>query len=192
MKNRQFLLIAVLLFTSSIVFAQKNKADFYYIANRDTVFCSKMSYNLTRTGYLKELDYVDLKGKAVGFKGKDLVPDVTTFYVKGTIYDKVPLKANKPNSYIEYTPRIVGGKLTVYKGLIRTTGGSRPLQLPIRFFIKMPDGKYYKINKKRNMKKVIIPYLMQCKAFTNKYKGDYSNEEQAFIDMIKLYNSVCK
>jgi len=36
-----------------------------------------------------------------------------------------------------------------------------------KFFIKLPNGTFYKINSKKNMKKYIIPYLQECAEFTS-------------------------
>ncbi len=61
-----------------------------------------------------------------------------------------------------------------------------------RFFLKMPNGTYYRINDKDNIKNFIKPYLLKCKEFENTYKGDFGTKETPFMEMITLYNSLCK
>ena len=56
----------------------------------------------------------------------------------------------------------------------------------------MPSGTYYNANKRKDVKNYIKPYLLQCSEFKKQYKGDFSSDEKEFIQMIRLYNSVCK
>lgn len=69
-----------------------------------------------------------------------------------------------------------------------------------RFFIKMPDGTFYKVNKKKNIEKYIEPYLLKCEEFKKQFKGFHFNRavnatldenEKHFIEQIELYNSLC-
>jgi len=210
MNLTRIIILPITILISQLVSAQKNKTEEYFVTKDDTVFCKDMSYGTTAQGFLNELKYTDLNGNKVELKGRKNVPDVLTFYKFGSIIDKTPLKANKPDSYIRYTDRAVNGKLKVYlaqqgylaggmtynpsvytasSGGWQSTGGPSGIY---RFYIKMPDGSYYKINSKKNMKNIIKPYLLSCKEFENNYKGDFSTREQPFMDMIKLYNSLCK
>ncbi|MFL5731220.1 MAG: hypothetical protein ACJ75J_17155 [Cytophagaceae bacterium] len=207
MKSIYFLIFSFVMLSCHIGNAQTEKGEFYFVTSKDTTYCQELSYGTTGQGYLDKLEYTDLSGKKVLLKGRKNVPDVLTFYMKGEIIDKTPLKANAPDGYIRYTDRVVDGKLKVYlaqQGYNNTimynpatppgmspfsTGGPSGLY---RFYIKMPDGTYYKINNAGNMKKYIKPYLLQCSAFKNQYKGDFSTHEEPFMEMIRLYNSVCK
>ncbi|HLP14523.1 MAG TPA: hypothetical protein VK177_21510 [Flavobacteriales bacterium] len=184
--------------------SQSVKSDYYFVTKQDTVFCQKLSYSTTNQGFLSSISYTDMKGNETSIKGKKKVPDVVTFYMKGSYYDKVPLKANKPKKYIRYDRRQVDGKLKVYlahQGSMstttmnmstgRTTNSSAPMG-SYRFFVKMPDGKYYQINKAKNMNKVIKPFLLACEEFKNQYKGDFSRKEEPAMEMFRLYNSLCK
>ena len=60
-----------------------------------------------------------------------------------------------------------------------------------RFFLKMPDGTYYKINSKKNRNKYIIPYLNKCEAFKKEHDGNFSPGEPQFNATIRLYNKLC-
>jgi len=206
MKTKEIAIGLVMIVTSFNIYAQD-----YFIVRKDTTFCSKLNYSTTAQGYLKSIEYTDVNGKRKSVDGRKNVPDVSTFYQDSISIDKTPLKANRPDSYIRYTERAVDGKLKVYiaqqgynqgtmsygPGLnsgsnnnrLESTGGPSGIY---RFYLKMPDGTYYKINNKGNMKKFIRPYLLKCTEFKNEYKGDYSAREQPFTDMIRLYNSLCE
>ena len=215
MNVQKQLLAFILLFNSLVCFGQD-----YFIVEKDTTFCSNLEYGTTAQGYLKSVRYTDTNGKDIVIKGRKEVPDVLTFYREEVSIDKIPLKASKPKSYVRYTPRAVDGKLKVYVRYPLNMGPStihsnapNPLTMAnstassgamgstqtmsgrmgvYKFFLKLPDGTYYKINNKKNMKKYIIPYLLECPEFKSQYTGDFSKEEEAFIEMIELYNSVCE
>ena len=193
----------VLIIASSI----SAHAQDYFVVKKDTTFCSNLKYSTTAQGYLKSIKYTDINRKEISIDGRKNVPDVETFYIDSILIDKTPLKANKPDSYIRYTKRVVDGKLKVhlaqqrYNTTMKYTPGSPhgdfstfgPTVTGIyRFFLKMPDGTYYNIKSKSDMKKHIKPYLLKCVAFKNQYKGDFSTREEPFMDMIKLYNSICE
>ncbi|MEY8848567.1 hypothetical protein AB9K26_07115 [Psychroserpens sp. XS_ASV72] len=214
MNLKKTILLINLTIYSLICYSQ----DYFIVAN-DTTFCTNLEYGTTGQGYLKSVRYTDANGNNIVIKGRKEVPDVLTFYRQGVFIDKVPQKANKPDSYIRYTERTVDGKLKVYSdnpinigrssyrsnapnpltmnnstvsrpqnGSIQTTSGRVGVY---RFFLKLPNGTFYKINSKKNMKKHIIPYLKKCNAFNNQYNGDFSTDEQPFMEMIDLYNSIC-
>ncbi|MEI6767245.1 MAG: hypothetical protein WCM76_16565 [Bacteroidota bacterium] len=198
MKTREFA-IGILLITMSLsIYAQD-----YFIVKKDTTFCKNLSYNTTSQGYLRSMKYTDMDGQEVSLKGRDKVPDVLTFFIDGVSIDKTPLVANKPDSYIRYTQRAVDGVLKVYisdpgqTGMQYTpgaAGGDWSTGGPsgtYRFFLKMPNGTYIKVNSPKNMKEKIKPFLLKCEEFKKQYKGDFSTMEKPFIEMIELYNSLC-
>lgn len=195
----------------------------YYIIDKDTTFCENLKYTTTAQGYLKQISY-SIKGKETLIKGRKNVPDIITFHTDSTTVDKIPLKADKPKGkYIRYTPRVVDGKLKVYKSKRKivtssydtgfkfqntryiTTHNTEGHAGIYRFFIKFPDGTYYKIDKKKNRKKFIEPYLLKCQKFKEAYTGDFvfkekpnlkaeepfKEREDSFKKIIELYNSLC-
>lgn len=194
--NTLFTLFFIFLcFTTS--YAQKDTGKNYFIVKgRDTTHCQKLEYRTNPQGYLAGLEFTDEDGREVKIDGRKNVPDVETICVNNVIYDKVPLKASKPNSYIRYTERVVDGKLKVYLSRPHYNddihGGSGGPVGTYRFFIKMPDGTYYKINSNSNMNKHIKPYLLNCPEFKEGYKGPFSSTEEQFEKMIRYYNSVCQ
>ena len=90
---------------------------------------------------------------------------------------------------------MVDGKLIVYAehpGRVEYIGGGSGPYGSYRFIIKMPDGNYYKINDKGNMNDIIKPYLLKCAEFKNKYKGNFSTDEEPFKETAALYNQLCQ
>jgi hypothetical protein len=197
MKIISCFLLPIMLFLVAGLNAQSVKAPCYFVTTaHDTTFCKGMEYKLTGQGDLRKIDYTDMGGKEVTRKGKDELENVVTFYQNKTTTDKTPLKANKPDGYVRFTTRAVDGKLKVYlaqQGYSSNNmaGGGGPSGT-YRFFLKMPDGNYYKINSKSDMNEHIKPYLLQCKEFKSQYKGDFNSHEEPVMEMIKLYNSLCK
>jgi hypothetical protein len=193
MKLQNLLIFPLILLSGIMCNAQTDKKqDFFIVGKKDTTFCKKLSMGVTGQGYLNRLEYTDLKGKEVKLKGRSDVPDVTTLCINGKLIDRVPQKPNKPEGYVTFISRAVDGKLIVY---LEGTTYSSTMQSQIgsyRFFLKMPDGTYYRINDSGNIKKYIKPYLMKCKEFADQYKGDFDTEEKPFMETVKLYNSLCK
>ena len=172
-------------------------AQHYFVVGKDTTFCNYLVYGTTAQGFLNSLEYTDTTGKNIILEGRDNVPDVATFFINGFSIDKTPVRAHKPNGYIRYTERAVDGKLRVYLARQSYTPAMGSLEAGgpsgiYRFYLKMPDGTYYKINNKHNMEDFIKPYLLKCKDFENQYKGDFSAHEGPFMKMIRLYNSLCE
>jgi len=201
---KQTFILSIILLCVNAVYPQSIKTKYYFVTkSNDTTFCKNLDFGTNIQGSLNALIYEDMNGKKVNLEGRKNVPDVVTFYINDTITDKVPLKPNKPDGFVRYIGRSVNGKLKVYSqqqgymnyapgesiGVPNSAGGPSGKYI---FYIKMPEGTFYKINKKSNMKKYIIPYVSKCEEFKSKYKGDYSTLEKPFIAMIRLYNSLCK
>ena len=202
--------ILTLLLSLSVFFVegQIKKEKDYFVIYKDTTFCQNLEFYTSSQGFLNEIEYTDLNGTVVHIKGRKNVPEVLTFYTNGTMIDKTPLKASKPDGYIRYTERRVNGKLIVYleePELVRVRDGNfsmNPNHLysnganyghsgKYRFIIRFPDGRFYKANSAGNMKKYIKPYLLQCPDFATNYKKKYSTKEIPFIEMIAFYNYYC-
>lgn len=215
MKLFKYLVLIPILLITTVNYGQD-----YFIVETDTTFVSNLEYGTTIQGYLKSLRYTDSNGKEIAIEGRKEVPDVSTMYRQGTSIDRIPQKPDRPNSYTKFVPRAVDGKLKIYikypndigstlvrsnapnpltannstmsrnqNGSLETMSGRTGVYY---FYIKFPDGTFYKVNKKKNMKKYIIPYLKECAQFNEQYNGDFSAEEEDFIKMIELYNTACK
>lgn len=191
--TRTFTLAVCFIIINSI----KSYGQNYFIVNKDTTFCTNLSYETTMQGFLKRITYTDINGNNVDIQGRKNVPDVETFCISNEFFDKTPLKPHKPKKYIRYTKRSVDGKLKIYVEQPKyvydpkEADGQR-LVSGYRFILKLPDGKFVKINKKKNIERIIKPYMLQCEAFKEKYTGTFDYTEAAFIETVKLYNSMCK
>ncbi|RYM32783.1 hypothetical protein ERX46_12015 [Brumimicrobium glaciale] len=189
MKKTILIFLIVILSTTS-TFSQD-----YFIADNDTTYCQDLAYSTTSQGYLKKMSYESLDGSLVKYEKRKKCPNVTTFHIKDKTIDRIPLKASKPNSYVRFISRAVNGKIKTY-----SNASSKAYSYSIgeevmgeyHYTIQMPDGKFYDIRKKKNMKKYIIPYLLECKEFKNQYKGEFKTAEPLFNKTIELYNSLCQ
>ena len=206
MKN---ITILFLLFSFSS-FAQ----DYYFVKDNDTIYAKNIVYYKNYQSYLKEINYTDLNDNSIVITDKKELLKVSQFYLNGKIMDKIPQKVHRPNSYIKWAERVADGKLivnyydnpTTFKnvyGIGNSFHANYTMQGSIglgkdfhatytKFFVKMPDGKFYNILKRKHRKKIIIPYLKQCANFVNAYKGNYNPDKDSFIETIKLYNSLCE
>jgi hypothetical protein len=182
---------STLFLSVTILSAQSKKSPAYFVTStHDTTFCKYISYEVTIQGSLHKLEYTDLNDKSIVVKGIANLRDVVTIFRNNSFIDKVPQKPKRPKGYVNFKKREVNGTLIVYltqQG--RTSAGPAGTY---DFFIKMPDGTFYKINSQKNMENHIKPFLLECKAFASHYNGDFRTEEKPFMDMIKLYNSLCK
>jgi hypothetical protein len=193
---KSILLSVLIALAGGVLFGQD-----YFVVGKKTTYCSNLAYTTTAQGYLKTMTYVTEEGKTVSLQGRDNVPDVTTFFINGEYFDKVPLNANKPDKYIRYDKREINGKLIVYLERQGYIEGSRYGGAPgmpsgpsgtYRFFIRMPSGVVYKINDKKNMQEIFKPFFLKCPEFANEYKGEFTSDEPTFMNMVRLYNSLCE
>ena len=176
------------LFISLNLYSQAD-GDYFITQNKDTVYCTELTFNTSTWGELNFLSYVRPDGTPVVYKSKKTAPRVLTLYINGKTIDRIPLKPNSKRE-VRYTERTVDGRLKVYL-VHQNNSNSSDATVMYIFYLKMPDAKYYKINSTKNMEEVIIPYLKSCSAFTDSFKGDYSNSEEEFIRIIQFFNDLC-
>lgn len=184
-------LLFLILLASNQLLGQTSASNDYYATKTDTVYCSKLDFTCSYQGYLKLLTFTNTKGDSLAISGKENLVNVITIKIGNVIYDKVPQKVHRPNGYVKFIRRAIDGKLIVYdyRSVMRTQQMTSEI---VKFFIKMPDGVYYNINKKKHLKKYIIPYISTCYEFLKVYNREMTNEKDKFMEMIKLYNSVCE
>jgi hypothetical protein len=178
------LMLMFLALSVTNMFAQSEPAPYYFVTfSRDTTFCMSLDYGTNTTGFLSRLTFVQTDGEEYDIKGERRVPDVVTFYMEGITYDRIPFDLDNDYGEYIYSERKVDGAIKVY--LDEKAPGVSPLY---RFYVRLPDGSYLKVNSKSNMKKYITPALLQCEDFKDAYVGEFSNEEQNFLDMVSFYN----
>jgi len=184
-----------------------NAQDFFVTQTNDTTRGSQMGFSTNGRGFLTDLSYIDKKGQKVEISKRKNLGHIVCLTSGGTIYDRMPLKTKKPNGYHRFGERLVSGKIKVslYNNLHQTTsynpyypgvaeGRTSAYQTTTSgtrlFQVTMPDGKIYTV-KRKNINKVIKPYLLQCEKFAAEYKGKFSAEQGQFVEMIRLYNKLC-
>lgn len=185
----RFALTIILFQISSQLFSQSPDSDYFITQVKDTVFCSDLTYSTNTWGYINFLSYTRPDGTPIKYQSKKTAPVILTLHLDGKTLDRIPLKPKSRHDVI-YLERTVDGPLKVYLQHQNQSYSSKGTVMYI-FYIKLPDGPYYQVNKKLNMSQVIVPYLKKCSAFTAQYDGDYSNKEEPFIEMIRLYNTLC-
>ena len=166
---------------------QSVDAPYYFVTiERDTVFCKSLDYATNTKGFLDRVRYETMDGKLIDRKGKNKVPEIVTFYMDGKTYDKIPFNLDDENGEYIYSERKVDGKLKVY--IDPKVPGLSPVY---RFYIRLDDGSYYKVNSRLNMSRYIRPYLNKCEDFKDAYTGEFVSEEEQFMFMIRFYNFLC-
>ena len=173
----------------SVVSIAQNEVDYFIKQTKDTVFCTDLRYSTNSRGEINFLRYVRLDESQIVFQSKKTVPFILTLFMDGKTIDRIPLTPNAKKQ-IRYTERRVDGALKIYL-VHQNNSNSKEATVMYIFYIKMPNGQFIKINKKKNMQTKIIPLLKECQEFLDKYKGNYSNKEDVFIEMIELYNKLC-
>ncbi len=200
--QKSLLLLSIVILSVNLGYSQD-----YYIVENDTTYGKELRYGVTAQGYLKNITYQKPDGTTVLLKKKKALRDIVSLYINEVSIDKVPLKPSKPDGYVRFLVRSVDGKIKTYSNdTYRPTtstkytpgspfgdfkeGGSK--MGSYHYTIKMPDGTYYDIKKRKNLKSHIKPFLLTCHEFQKQYQGDYNTHEKSFNETIKLYNSLCQ
>jgi hypothetical protein len=225
LKNWIVLFAGIMVFT---IKAYSQSGSDFFVVGSDTTFCEKLSYRQSGDRRIIEITYTDAKGK-VQLNGKKNLPDVSSFHINGADFDKNPFMPDQGGENYRYDKRYVDGKLmvyldsnfwfdttVVYSPILKRDVQSIQQYGPTgqyRFLIKMPNGKYYKANSKKDCSEFIEPFLYQCPAFASTFKGSLdkmenfaqprmfvwdktwgtiTKDEQNFMQAIVLYNSICE
>ncbi len=167
--------------------AQEFTPQFYFInLQNDTVFCKTLNFSTNTKGYIDKLDYVTFQDVPYEFRGKKNIPNILTFFMDGKTIDKIPYKLGSKSKLYVYSERLTYGKLQVYINH----------QIPdksvvYRFYVRLDDGTFYRVNKSSDFEEHIKPYMLSCSKYKNTIKENIINEEEPFVEMVNLYNSLC-
>lgn len=136
--------------------AQSEPAPYYFVTNElDTTFCMSLDYGTNTQGFLDRMTFIKTNGEESDMKGKSKVPNVVTFYMEGKTYDKVPYDLDSGFGEYIYSERKVNGDMKVY--LDRKVKGQSDIY---RFYVRLTDGSYVKVNSRSNMNRHIKPALL--------------------------------
>lgn len=190
----------VLLMATSSLFAQE---DDYIVKNeKDTIYCSSVTYE--RKQYtVREITYYDKDGNMSIVNKKNNFGNITLFRQDGNIYELINLDGIVRGVKETFFWRKINGKVILYDFYKEhndvTSGRDSHMAGPtiyMVYVVKLPDGRFIQLIAK-NIKKIIMPYMEECEAFKNTYKGyssdktDLFTQKVEFENMLKLYNSVC-
>lgn len=183
--------------------------NYYIKTNNDSVSCKEIkSFETNSQGKLVELQYIDKEGKEIKQKKSDM-PDIRTFCMNGVIYDRMPLKIEKPDSYYRYGERVVNnGKIRInvydnqqtkyelrknFDGTSTGQGSWSTYGTYLRH-VKMPDGTIYEVSGIKGMKaaKKIRDYMFECKDFEKECNSNPKYKSCTFEETVYDYNKMCK
>lgn len=187
-----------------------NSQNYFITIKGDSIGCKEVTNFVTNSqGKMVGLEYIDILGKVVKQKKKE-IPDIKTICMNGTIYDRMPLKLKKPDSYYRYGQRFVDGKIrvTIYdnqttsyelkKNFDGTSTGRMGETTSGTYLrhVKMPDGTKYELSGLKGLKaiKKIREYMLQCKEFEKEYNTNpkYKQSSTTFEETVIDYNKLCK
>jgi len=168
-------------------YAQGNDPQFYFInLQKDTVFCKTLNYGTNTKGYLNHLNYVTIDDVPYEFNGKKNIPNILTFYMNGLILDKIPYRLNSKSKLYVYSERLSDGPLIVYIDHVIPD-----VSVIYRFYIQFDDGIMYRVDKRSDFEDHIKPRMLSCEKFKNVLTWEISDDEQKFLEAVRLYNSLC-
>jgi len=189
-KNKYSVSLIVLMLTvflSLDSLATTDSTAYYFInLQKDTIFCKELSYGLNSRGYLDRLDYITNDDKEYELRGKKNIPRILTFYIDGITLDKIPYRVGSESKLYVYSERLTVGSLQVY-----LNHQIMDESVVYRFYIRFEDGEFYRIDKKSDFENIIKPKMLGCDAFKSSLKQEISVDEEAFIELVKIYNTNC-
>jgi hypothetical protein len=83
--------------------------DFFITKANDTTFCNNIEYSGNAQGFISNLSYINRNGS----NEEKSVPKIKLITISGILYEPMPLKTNKPDSYYRVGKRVVEGRLKV-------------------------------------------------------------------------------
>ena len=184
----RLLFTIVLYFRLIAASAQHSGAEYYFVKHDfDTVFCKSLSYGTGTWGVLNRLEYTTPEGISYELRGKNNIPKIITFYLNGKTFDRIPYNLGGSKKLYVYSERITGDKLKVYLDPM-----VQDESVIYRFYVRIEDGNFYKVDKRSDFENVIVPFMMKCEKFRNALDFPLTKDEKTFIKAAKLFNSLCE
>jgi hypothetical protein len=183
----RFLLIAFIGIFSIPVLAQFDAPQFYFInLQKDTIFCKSLYYGTNTKGHLNRLNYVTTGEISYEFSGKKNIPVVLTFFINGKTLDKIPYRLGSKSKLYVYSERLTDGPITVY-----INHQIPDVSVIYRFYVRFDDDKMYRVNKRSDFENHIKSRMLSCEEFKNTLTWEISDKEDEFLELVRLYNSLC-
>lgn len=184
----RMILIMFLGILSILCYGQDNAQQLYFInLQKDTVFCKTLHYSTNTKGHLNKLDYVTINDIPYEYAGKKNVPNILTFYINGKTLDKIPYRLGSESKMYVYSERLTDGDLKVY-----INHQIPDVSVVYRFYIQFDDGTMYRVDKRSDFEDHIKPRMLSCEKFKDVLTWEISNEEEKFLEAVRLYNSLCE
>jgi hypothetical protein len=185
--NIRFILIIIIGLLNFPVFGQLDAPQFYFInLQKDTIFCKSLYYGTNTKGNLNKLNYVTTDEVPYELSGKKNIPIILTFYINGKTLDKIPYRLGSKSKLYVYSERLTDGKIKVY-----INHQIPDVSVIYRFYAFFDDGKMYRVNKKSDFENHIKPIMLSCQKFKNTFNLEISDDEQEFLNAVRIYNSLC-
>jgi hypothetical protein len=184
----RMLLILILGIVFIPSFAQEDIPDYYFInLQKDTVFCESLSYGTNTKGYLNRLDYITNDNVPYELNGKKNIPNILTFYINGKSLDKIPYRLGSKSKLYVYAERLTDGAIKVYINHLIPD-----VSVVYRFYVQFEDGLMYRVDKRSDLEEHIKPRMLSCEKFKDALTWEISDDEEKFLETVRLYNSLCE
>lgn len=169
-------------------YTQEHTPQFYFInLQKDTVFCKSLKYGTNTKGNLNRLDYVTINDVPYELNGKKNIPNILTFYINGKTLDKIPYRLGSKSKLYVYSERLSNGELKVYINHLIPD-----VSVVYRYYIQFDDGEMYRVDKRSDFEEQIKPRMLSCDKFKNTLTWEISDDEEKFLETVRLYNSLCE
>lgn len=187
-KKIRMLLILILGIVYIPSFAQKDIQETYFInLQMDTVFCESLSYGTNTKGYLNRLDYITNDNVPYKFSGKKNIPNILTLCINGKSFDKIPYRLGSKSKLYVYAERLTDGAIKVYINHLIPD-----VSVVYRFYVQFEDGHMYRVDKHSDLEEHIIPRMLSCEKFKDVLTWKISDDEDKFLETVRMYNSLCE
>ncbi|MCB2219196.1 MAG: hypothetical protein KQI35_02290 [Bacteroidetes bacterium] len=177
------ILIAILFFIFVPVHGQQKKNLDFFVQNQDTTFCTHILYYSSNNCEI--IKWYDMAGTG---KTIECIKDagVTAFSLNGRTYDLLTIKKGRQKYYWKK----VDGPIQLFvQDFTETAWYDQNMpETETRKYIVM-NNQMHRIRKKRDIKRYLLPSLVNCEGFRSGYYGKFSLEE--LDNMIKVYNANC-
>ncbi len=163
--------------------ARQKKGYEFFVQNGDTTFCTQIIFFSSDT--CQKIKWYDNRG--IGETIECIRNNrVTSFSMNGRVYELLRVKKEKKR----YFWRKIDGMIKLYvQDFTETRWYDQNMpETETQKFVMLHDN-LYRIRKKRDIKRYLLPTFVACEGFRTHYYGKFSMDE--LDNMIKVYNAKC-